>query len=109
MRVDTPLYPNNKIAMLGLPDEPHRCTPEQLRRIWEYGRDIPLNYTEDGHTLVPIEGVEDSDVEECIDQDYWIWLRGTFRMTIWEWFDDHYPGGLHQLQEDLMERFGEEE
>lgn len=103
MIIDTTFWPNSAIADMGLPDEPHLCTPEQLRQIWEYGKDIPLNYAEDGSTLVPIEGIEHSDVEECIDQDYRFWPRGTFRMTMWEWFDDHYPGGLHQLQEDIME------
>lgn len=34
------------------------------------------------------------DEEENIDEDFYIWKKGTDRDTIWHWFDDNYSSGL---------------
>lgn len=97
-------YPNKNvddhIVALKLGEHPWEWTRKQFWALWQIGQDIPLNYAEDGSTLVPIEGVDSSDVEPCINENYWIWPRGTTQMETWEWFDDEYPEGLGQMLED---------
>lgn len=34
------------------------------------------------------------DEEENIDEDFYIWKKGTDRDTIWHWFDNNYSSGL---------------
>ncbi len=65
-------------------------TLEELDVLWKELGDIPLNYDEDGSTLLLIEGVEGSDKMECIDEAFSIWERGEVKDDIWHWFDDTY-------------------
>lgn len=39
------------------------------------------------------------DMDECIDEDFHIWEKGTDRFHIWHWFDEKCPNGLAK---DLM-------
>lgn len=65
-------------------------TLEELDILWEELGNIPLNYGDDGSTLVAIAGIEGSDGAECIDTDFFLWKRGEQKMVIWRWFDDAY-------------------
>lgn len=51
-------------------------TIDQLKRLWEEFADVPVN-NDDG-----------------IEQKFLDFERGTDRMEIWKWFDDHCPNGL---------------
>ena len=37
------------------------------------------------------------DEDENIDEDFWIWGKGTFREDIWHWFDDKHSKGVGWL------------
>ena len=39
------------------------------------------------------------DKDECIEDDFHIWEKGTERYHIWHWFDERCPNGLAR---DLM-------
>jgi len=52
-------------------------TPEELKKLWEELGDIPIN--------------EDDD---SIDEDFYIWRKGTDKLHIWHWFDEEHPLGL---------------
>ena len=56
-------------------------TLEELENLWDEFGDIPI------------------DEDECIDEDFYIWEKGTDRYHIWHWFDDKCPNGLAK---DLM-------
>ena len=51
-------------------------TLEELEALWTELGDIPI------------------DDDECIDEDFYIWDKGTDRYHIWHWFDDICPNGL---------------
>ena len=51
-------------------------TFEKLEKLWEEFADIPI------------------DEEECIDNDFYYWKKGTDRFEIWHWFDERCPNGL---------------
>lgn len=34
------------------------------------------------------------DKDECIEEDFYTWAKGTSRFEIWKWFDDNLEGGL---------------
>jgi hypothetical protein len=50
-----------------------------LRNLWFAFTDIPI------------------DEEECIDEDFYIWLKGTARIEIWHWFDESFQNGIHEM------------
>ncbi len=52
-----------------------------LEHLWEAFTDMPI------------------DKDECIDENYHIWNKGTSRFDIWHWFDERCPNGLAK---DLM-------
>ena len=37
------------------------------------------------------------DENECLEEDFYIWSKGTHREEVWEWFDEHYPNGVTGL------------
>ena len=37
------------------------------------------------------------DDNECIEQDFHIWKKGTERIEIWYWFDEMYKEGVYKL------------
>ena len=56
-------------------------TQKELETLWQDFSDLPV------------------DENECIDEDFYIWEKGTNRYEIWHWFDDHCLNGLAK---DLM-------
>ena len=52
-----------------------------IKTLWEKFADIPI------------------DDDECIEEDFHIWEKGTDRFDIWHWFDEMCPNGLAK---DLM-------
>lgn len=34
------------------------------------------------------------DSEDCIENDFYIWEKGTYRFDIWNWFDEKLPNGI---------------
>lgn len=54
---------------------------EELEKLWQGFEDVPI------------------DKDECIDEDFHIWEKGTDIYHIWHWFDDSLPNGLAK---DLM-------
>ena len=54
---------------------------EELEKLWNEFEDVPI------------------DEDECIDEVFYIWDKGTDRYHIWHWFDDRLPNGLAK---DLM-------
>ena len=53
----------------------------ELKKLWSDFEDVPI------------------DKDECIDENFHIWCKGTDRYEIWHWFDDRLP---HGLAVDLM-------
>ena len=53
-----------------------QMTIEELKEIYFGLEDIPIN-----------------DQEE-IEEDYYIWEKGTDRQSIWDWFDEKCPNGF---------------
>lgn len=49
---------------------------EKLRKLWNEFEDVPINQ------------------DECIDESFHIWDKGTDRYEIWHWFDDRLPNGI---------------
>lgn len=41
--------------------------------------------------------------DECIDEKFFIWKKGTPRIDILQWFDKKFPGGVIELQKLLPE------
>lgn len=37
------------------------------------------------------------DEQECIDEDFHIWPKGTDRFEIWHWFDELFPDGIYKM------------
>ncbi len=50
-----------------------------IRELWKQFEDIPI------------------DEDECIDEDFHIWEKGTPREEIWHWFDENSESGVHKL------------
>jgi hypothetical protein len=48
----------------------------ELDKLWNDFEDVPI------------------DKDECIDEPFHIWCKGTDRYEIWHWFDDRLPNGL---------------
>ena len=48
----------------------------ELKKLWSDFEDVPI------------------DKDECIDENFHIWCKGTDRYEIWHWFDDRLPHGL---------------
>ncbi len=51
----------------------------ELRNLWYAFTNVPI------------------DEEECIDEDFHIWPRGTERFEIWYWFDESFQNGIHEM------------
>lgn len=54
---------------------------EELEELWKKFEDVPI------------------DEDECIEEDFEDWEKGTDRYEIWHWFDDNLLNGLAK---DLM-------
>lgn len=37
------------------------------------------------------------DENECIEEDFHIWTKGTDRFEIWHWFDEFSPDGISKM------------
>lgn len=47
-----------------------------LKSLWEIFSDVPI------------------DKDECIEETFHIWEKGTNRFHVWHWFDERCPNGL---------------
>lgn len=47
--------------------------------------------------LEDISFVEDKFGELLLDEDFYIWTKGTDRESIWYWFDEHFSKGVVSL------------
>lgn len=54
---------------------------EDIIRLWELLGDIPV------------------DEEDQIDEDFYLWEKGTDKFEIWHWFDEHLEEGLGKFLE----------
>lgn len=54
---------------------------EELEKLWEEFADVPI------------------DKDECIDEKFYNWEKGTDRYEIWHWFDEKCP---NSLAKDIM-------
>lgn len=66
-----------------------------LAQAWDALGDIPLNYDEDGSTLL-------YGREECLDEDFvfegmLIAAKGTPKDDVWHWFDERHSKGVFWL------------
>lgn len=52
---------------------------DELSALWEKFGDVPINENEE------------------IDEDFYIWCKGTPREEIWHWFDERFPNGVAYL------------
>ncbi|MCB0604359.1 MAG: hypothetical protein KDC25_05760 [Saprospiraceae bacterium] len=51
----------------------------ELVKMWNEFGDIPINSKDE------------------IEQDFYYWEKGTYRLDIWHWFDEKLPNGLAEL------------
>ena len=49
---------------------------KELRKLWMEFEAIPV------------------DVDDCIEQDFYIWEKETDKFHIWHWFDENLPHGI---------------
>ena len=52
----------------------------KVEKLWDEFTDVPMN-----------------PVTECIEEDFYIWPKGTFREDIWHWFDNNHSQGVYYL------------
>ena len=52
----------------------------KVEKLWDEFTDVPMNPD-----------------TECIEEDFYIWPKGTFREDIWFWFDTHHSMGVYYL------------
>lgn len=52
----------------------------KVEKLWDEFTDVPMN-----------------PETECIEEDFYIWKKGTFREDIWHWFDDNHSNGVYYL------------
>lgn len=71
-------------------------TDELLDQAWDALGDVPLNYAEDGSTILDPEGVERLD-EDFVFQGRLVAPRGTSKEDLWLWFDSMHSIGLYVL------------
>lgn len=66
----------------GLMDLDHGSNfdEEEVRKLWSLLEDVPMN-----------------PETEQLEDDFLGFPEGTDRETVWHWFDEHYPGGVHSL------------
>ena len=51
----------------------------EIIQLWKSLEDIPV------------------DKNECIEQDFYVWKKGTDKFAIWHWFDEKLPNGIYDL------------
>jgi hypothetical protein len=51
----------------------------EIKELWGELGDVPIN--------------EDDE----IDVNFHLWEKGTCKLSIWDWFDEMYSGGVHRL------------
>jgi len=54
-------------------------TITEIKNIWNDFEEIPI------------------DTDECIENDFYIWEKGTEKFYIWQWFDEKLPKGLNHF------------
>lgn len=66
----------------------NKITDRELEKMWDEFADIPL------------------DEDECLEEDWMHWEKGTFREDIWHWFDEYHSNGVYWLlyERDRRER-----
>lgn len=84
-------YPETEIDQLLMMDE-----------IAEHGEEYVMLYDDDAlerlwHELGDVAFIEDEDMELVLTSDWLVFEAGTSRYEIWEWFDEHYSGGVYNL------------
>lgn len=52
----------------------------KVEKLWDEFTDVPMNPD-----------------TECIEEDFYIWPKGTFREDIWHWFDNNHSQGVYYL------------
>lgn len=52
----------------------------KVEKLWDELTDVPMN-----------------PVTECIEEDFYIWPKRTFREDIWHWFDNNHSQGVYYL------------
>lgn len=52
----------------------------KAEKLWDEFTDVPMNPD-----------------TECIEEDFYIWPKGTFREDIWHWFDNNHSQGVYYL------------
>lgn len=85
-----------KAAVWGDFGQEIEWTDELLVQAWEVLGDVPLNYDEDGSTIL------DPDDIERLDEDFYFQAtlvapKGTEKEDIWHWFDEMHSGGLAEI------------
>lgn len=61
-------------------DKNYGClNDEQIETIWDVFEDVPL------------------DENECIENDWFGFPKGTDKLDIWRWFDERHSEGVHYL------------
>ncbi len=48
----------------------------ELKKMWKEFADTPINF--------------DDEIEE----DFYLWEKGSYRFNIWHWFDEKLPNGI---------------
>lgn len=61
-----------------------RYTDEQLEQLWEELGDVMIDYS-------------DEFPDGALVDDWFIFMAGTDRMDVWDWFDEHYSKGVYHL------------
>lgn len=51
---------------------------DKLMQLWEEFSEIPINN------------------DDCIEVNFYLWEKGTYRFDIWHWFDEKLPNGIAQ-------------
>lgn len=56
-----------------------KYTDEDLEKLWEEFGNIPI------------------DENDNIDQDFYMWRKGTYKFDIWHWFDRLHSKGVFDI------------
>ena len=60
---------------------------KELEKKWRELEDIPF---------------DEEDGELVLSEDWWIFIKGTTKDHIWEYFDEKYSKGVHHLIYNLV-------
>lgn len=48
------------------------------------------------------------DKKECLKTDWYAYPKGTYKVTVYEWFNSHYSKGLAYLMEEVKKEWKEQ-